>query len=228
MFFAHRSTQAEYFDQQGHSEDSVLEAYRELDRMNRFFAFTRPFRELLPRWLGEERCARLEILDVGAGTGLLGQSLSIWAQARGWSWRFTNLDSNPVAVRRCATPRAVIGSCLSLPFPDESFDLVVASQMTHHLSDKEVVVHLREAWRVTRDAVFVCDLHRIAALYAMLWICTLFLGVRSEMRNDALISVKRGFRRAELHRLATRAGLRAVQAKLSYGMRIVLRARKSA
>ena len=226
MFFRCRSTQAECFDLHERSEAAVLEEYRELDRMNRIFGFTRPFQEMLPPWLGNERCSRLEILDVGAGTGLLAQRLSEWAQRRNWTWRFTNLDSNPTAVRHCTMPQAVKGSCLSLPFADGSFDLVVASQMTHHLSDEEVVIHLREAWRVTRDAVFICDLHRNAGLYTMLWFSSLLLRLSRDIRGDALLSVKRGFRLAELHSLALKAGLDHVNVRLSYGSRIVLQARK--
>ena len=227
MFFARRSTQAEFFDLHGRSEVATLEAYRELDRMNRIFRFTRPFEELLPSWLGNESCARLEILDVGAGTGLLAEKLSEWAGRRGWAWRFTNLDSNPTAVRFCVSARTVSGSCLSLPFSDGSFDLVVASQMTHHLNDEEVVRHLREAWRVTRDAVFICDLHRNAGLYSMLWLSTLLLRVNGGVREDALLSVKRGFRGPELRGLALQSGLAGAKVKLSWGTRIVLQARKS-
>ena len=226
MFFARRSTQAEYFDLHGRSEVAILEAYRELNRMNRIFRFTRPFEELLPSWLGNARCARLEILDVGAGTGLLAENLTEWARERDWTWRFTNLDSNPTAIRHCAMPRTVSGSCLSLPFADDSFDLVVASQMTHHLSDEEVVIHLREAWRVTRDAVFICDLHRNAGLYSMLWLSTLLLRLNGGVREDALLSVKRGFREPELSGLALKAGLTSANVKLSWGTRIVLQARK--
>ena len=218
--------QAEYFDLHHQSESVALATYRDLDRMNRFFGFTRPFRELLPPWLGKERCSRLEVLDVGAGTGLLAQKLSEWAGRQGWTWRFTNLDSNPTAIRHCRMPSAVNGSGLALPFADGSFDLVVASQMTHHFNDEDVVVHLREAWRVTRDAVFICDLHRNAGLYSMLWLTTLLLCMDRDVREDALISVKRGFRSAELHRLALGAGLVGVEVKLSYGTRIVLQARK--
>jgi SAM-dependent methyltransferase len=227
MFFAHRSTQAEYFDLHAQSEATALETYRELDRMNRFYRFTRPFEEILPLWLGTERCSRLEILDIGAGTGLLAQRLSEWAEKRGWSWHFTNLDSNPTAVRFCMMPQVVSGSCLSLPFAERSFDLVLASQMTHHLNDEEVVIHLREAWRVTRDALFICDLHRNAGMYAMLWFSTILLRLKRDVRADALLSVKRGFRRRELCRFAVQAGLESVSVKLSYGTRIVLQARKT-
>ncbi len=170
MFFHERSTQAEYFDAPGLSEAGRAAALSELDRINRLCQFSHPFVSRLPSWLGKERCARLEILDVGAGTGLLGERLSGWARRRGWDWRFTNLDANPINLKPGSTAKNVTGSALQLPFADGSFDLVVASQMTHHLTDEQVVQHWREAWRVTRDAMFICDLHRNAGLYAMLWL----------------------------------------------------------
>lgn len=226
MFLGPRSTQAEYFDLPGRSESEMLAAFTDLDRVNRFFLFAKPFEEVLPRWLGEQRCRHLEFLDVGAGSGLLGQTLSQWAQARGWTWRFTNLDLNPVAPQLRRDARWVIGSALDLPFPNDSFDVVVASQMTHHLTDGEVVQHLREAWRVAREAVMISDLHRNAGLLAMLWLSTRLFGLSQPVREDALTSVRRGFQIDELRSLAQQAGLDGAHVWLYYGTRIILQARK--
>lgn len=226
MFFVRRSKQAEYFDLPGRPEPEMLEEFRDLDRLNRYFLFSRPFEEMLPRLLGNDRCARLDVLDVGAGTGLLGAKLSAWARKRGWDWRFTNLDANPLVLKTGQTPPPVIGSALALPFPDNSFDLVVASQMTHHLLDEEVVQHLREAWRVTRGALFISDLHRNIGLFVMLSLLPHFMGVSRSVKQDALISVKRGFHLAELRELAHQAGLPDAKISLYYGTRILLQARK--
>ena len=227
MFFRRRFTQAEYFDLPQRAETEVIRSFRDLDRLNRFFMFARPFQETLPRWLGPERCARLEALDIGAGTGLLSRQLSAWARNRGWEWRFTNLDSNPVGLREGSACRPVVASALDLPFSNGSFDVVLASQMTHHLADEQVIRHLQEAWRVTRDAVMVCDLHRNPGLYAILRLCTPLLGVSREVREDALVSVKRGFRLRELRDLANRAGLNDAKVWLYYGARVVLQTRKA-
>ncbi|HEX5399492.1 MAG TPA: methyltransferase domain-containing protein [Verrucomicrobiae bacterium] len=228
MFFRERSTQAEYFDAPGRPEAEMAAAFRELDRLNLIFRFSHPFVSRLPRWLGKERCRSLEILDVGAGTGLLGRRLSVWAQRRGWDWRFTNLDSNPVALKSGNAANRVFGSALQLPFADGSFDLVVASQMTHHLTDAEVVRHWREAWRVTRDGIFICDLHRNAGFYAMLWLMMRLMRADRVLREDEMISVKRGFRRREWRELAARAGIPNARVWLYYGTRIGLQARKGA
>ena len=226
MFLRQRSTQLEYFDLPDRSEAEVAVSFRDLNRVNSFFRFTHPFESVLPGWLGRGHCERLDILDVGAGTGLLAEKLTEWARARGWHWRFTNLDTNPVALKIGNQPDSVVGSALQLPFADASFDLVVASQMTHHLTDEQVVTHWREAWRVTRDAVFVCDLHRNAGLYALVWLTLHLLRANPSVREDGLISVRRGFRLGEWRELADRAGIAGATVWRYHGTRIVLQARK--
>ena len=226
MSLRQRSTQPEYLDSPDRTEAEVAAAFRDLNRANLLFRFSHPFEAILPRWLGKKKCERLDILDVGAGTGLLGKTLTEWARQQGWHWRFTNLDTNPVALKIGNQPDSVVGSALQLPFADGSFDLVIASQMTHHLTDEQVVTHWREAWRVTRDAVFICDLHRNALLYTLVWLALHLMRANRAMIEDGLISVRRGFRRDEWCKLADRAGIPGANIWRYHGTRIILQARK--
>ncbi len=226
MFFGRRSTQPEYFDLPDRAEAEIAASFRDLNRVNGLFRFSHPFEAVLPQWLGRANCERLNILDVGAGTGLLGQKLTEWARRQGWHWHFTNLDNNPVALKIGGQPDSVVGSALQLPFADGSFDLVVASQMTHHLTDEQVVTHWREAWRVTRDAIFISDLHRNAGLYMLVWLALHLLRAERTVLADGLISVRRGFRLAEWRQLAARADIPEANVWRYHGTRIVLQARK--
>src|SRR5205085_12125871 len=92
------------------------------------------------------------ILDLGAGDSWLGAQMESWARREfGWEWRMTNLDLNLVPLQLNSSTRNVVGSVLALPFVANSFDIVIASQMTHHLAgDAEVIQHFREANRVAR------------------------------------------------------------------------------
>src|SRR6266404_3845118 len=147
MFLSHRSKQAEYFD----SERPVAELvgfFQSLRHLNNLFAFGEPFQRLVPELLGHSNCVSLSMLDLGAGDGSLGKVLIDWAAQRGWSWRVTNLDSSFRALNLNREGRNVAGSATALPFGTGTFDLVVASQMTHHLMDSEAKQLLREAWRV--------------------------------------------------------------------------------
>ncbi len=225
MFLSHRATQAEYFDSE-RSASEVADFYASLNRVNRFFAFAHPFQRLLPQFLGENTCRRLQILDLGGGDGELSRLLNLWARQRGWDWRVINLDLCMQALSLAADTISVAGSALALPFRDASFDVVIASQMTHHFEDQHVLTHLREAWRVARAAVFLSDLHRSATLYGLVWLA---LRVRRYPRPfylDGLLSVRRGWRVAELQRLADQAGITGAKVRLSFGTRVLLQARK--
>jgi SAM-dependent methyltransferase len=227
MFLARRSVQAEYFDNPGRSLAEVAEGYRQLGRINRLFLFADPFQRLLSNWLGPEKCRELSVLDLGAGDGSLGRELTRWAARRRWVWHVTNLDVSPLALRLNGEGRNVVGSVLSLPFRDESFDVVIASQMTHHLRDEEAVTqHFREAWRVTRDAIFVSDVHRNVAMIALVWVSVHAARLSKEMRGDGVLSVRRSWRIHEWKALAAAAQIPHAHVWLYLGSRLILQARK--
>jgi ubiquinone/menaquinone biosynthesis C-methylase UbiE len=227
MFFPRRATQAEYFDSPDRTHAELVEGYASLARVNRWFWFSEPFQRLMPKFIGPENCKTLSILDLGAGDGMLGRVLSDWAKRRrGWDWQFTNLDVNADALALNPTGRNVVGSALNIPFPDRSFDVVVASQMTHHFSDEEVVQHLREAWRVAKRGIYFTDLHRSPVLYCLLKVMFSLRRFPKHFEQDGLLSVKRGFRIRELKALAHQAGIANAEVSLYYGTRVIIRAKK--
>jgi SAM-dependent methyltransferase len=225
MFLSRRSLQAEYFDTERPVAE-LAEFFRSLSRVNRLFAFAEPFQRLAPRLLGDSNCVSLSILDLGAGNGSLGTVLAEWAEKRGWNWRVTSLDISVRAMALNGHGWRVASSALKLPFRGESFDLVIASQMTHHLSDLEVQQLLREAWRVAHQAILLCDLHRNAVLYCILWLAFLFQCHPPSFRSDALLSVKRSWRTSEFQRLVLASGVTGAEVRRYYGARIVVQGRK--
>ena len=226
MFLGARSTQAEYFDSE-RSPQEVAAFFRTLARVNRLFVFAEPFQRFLPNLVQNcGGCRSLSILDLGAGDGSLGRSLSAWANRQNWQWRITNLDFNLSALRLCPDGQKVTASVLALPFRDSSFDVVVVSQMTHHLGDRHARAHLQEAWRVARRGILLSDLHRNIVLYATLWCVCRVLRAGRSFREDALLSVRRGWRVPELQKLAAQAGIPHAKVNLYFGARILLLASK--
>ena len=110
----------------------------------------------LPRLLNLQPHQRL--LDIGCGRASVLRLL----------WQRVPFDRPPVgldisrvmlrlagASRNGASPHLAQGSVTSLPFPQESFDVVVAGHIIKHLSDGGVADCLREVWRVlTPGGVF--------------------------------------------------------------------------
>jgi SAM-dependent methyltransferase len=93
------------------------------------------------------------VLDVGAGTGMF----TYW-----WSRRLpavTGLELSENMIERSAVPQLLqVGDAYDLPFPDDSFDVVFAASLLHHL--ERPVDALREMRRVARRGVAICEPNR--------------------------------------------------------------------
>lgn len=227
MSFRERATQPEHFDDASRTFDEFRLGYAQLARVNRLFRLDDPYTRLMSQWLGKQNCRRLSILDLGAGDGWLGNAMSRWAERRGWRWQVTNLDLNPVPLQLNRGGINIAASALALPFADASFDLVIASQMTHHFnSDREVIQHFREAWRVAGQGIFLTDMRRNVFLYGMLLVVLPLLRIDGKMREDGLLSVRKSWRAKEWRRLARSAGLGDARVSNYFGSRIILAARK--
>src|SRR6185369_4138189 len=208
MLFRKRATTPEYFDDPARTFAEISNGYRELARVNRLFHAADPYTRVLARWLGHDRCRKLSILDIGAGDGWIGNEMARWARELGWDWRIVNLDFNAASLSLNRAASNVVGSALALPFRDNSFDIVIASQMAHHLdAEADVLRHMREAWRVARHGIFLTDLHRSAFLYAMLWTALGVLRISPQMARDGLLSVRRSWTRHEWEELARRSAI---------------------
>ena len=158
---------------------------------------------------------------------LIGESIVRRDRATGWAWQVTNLDLNLHALRLNAKLGSVADSVLALPFRYGSFDVVIASQMTHHLiSVPDIIQHFREAWRITKQALVLSDLHRNAGFHALVRLVVHALGLSPELRSDELLSVRHGIRFPKWEDLTRPAGISRARNWLHLSARIMLEARK--
>lgn len=131
---------------------------------------------------------RETVLDVGAGTGHLGEAF----RARGH--RVVAVDASSNMLRRNPAPFLCLADAGRLPFPDGAFDVSVEANLLHHLPDP--VAALREMARVSRLGVGLVEPNRYhppMALFSLL--------VAEERRGLRFCA-------RHLRRLAESAGLR--------------------
>lgn len=93
-------------------------------------------------------------LDFGSGEGWMTRGLVRSGLVR----RVVPVD---VQLRRGSRVRPVLYDGARLPFPDRSFDLVLAADVLHHCPDPAAC--LREALRVSRDLFLLKDHNRSSA-----------------------------------------------------------------
>jgi SAM-dependent methyltransferase len=201
---------AELLDNPAADPATVAESLRNIARANRWFGGAAAVRFGLRRVLVDiRRGTSLSLLDLGTGLGDLPKVAVRWGAARGIQIVPVGLELNRSAAalarsRGLATAVACAGTP---PVRDKSVDVVLLSQVAHHLTGDSVVYLFRTCDRLARHAVIVADLRRHALAARSFWCGARLLGFDRVTLTDGLTSIRRGFSRGELLSLMMLAGV---------------------
>jgi SAM-dependent methyltransferase len=190
----------------------VTESLRNIGRANRWFGGAWAVRHGLGRVLGGvPRGAELTVADLGTGLGDLPRAAIRWGARRGLRLRAVALERSPVAARLAqgAGVPCVIGCAGALPFRDKSVDVVLVSQVAHHLAADSAVRLFRACDRLARRGVVVADLRRGPLGPLAFWVGARALRFDPVTVADGITSLRRGYTRDELRTLLAAAGVRA-------------------
>lgn len=205
---------------------------RDIRFINRFAGDNRALKKTLLREIEKENPAEFSVLDVGAGSGELLRTIAAFARKTKRKANLFGLELNERSARAIleesenfAEIKSVRADALLAPFADGAFDYAICSLFTHHFADENAVKILTEMNRVARRGVFVIDLHRHPAAYALYKIFCVVFRVSRLVREDGSLSILRSFKPAELKLLARKASLENVSVKRHFPFRLVLRSK---
>ncbi len=201
---------AELHDDPAASPAAVTESLRNISRANRWFGGAAAVRFGLDRTLGTvPPGSTLSLLDMGTGLGDLPAAAVRWGALRGIHIMPVALELNRVAARlacKAGLPTAV--ACAGTPpVREKSVDVVLVSQLAHHLTAASVVRLFRTCDRLARRAVIVADLRRDRLAGPAFWCGARLLSFDPVTVADGMTSIRRGFSRRELQTLLVRAGI---------------------
>jgi hypothetical protein len=202
---------AELLDDPAADPVTVAQSLRNIARANRWFGGAAAVRFGLGRALGGiHRGASLSLLDLGTGLGDLPKVAVRWGAARGIRLAPVGLELNraAAALARSSGLATAVACAGEPPVRDKSVDVVLLSQVAHHLTTESVVHLFRTCDRVARRAVIVADLRRHALATPSFWCGARLLGFDPVTLTDGITSIRRGFSRVELLELMAQAGVR--------------------
>ncbi len=205
-----RSQEREIIDDLNVSGPVVDQTLRELGMINRLLGGNQISVSAFKKIVEKEE--KLTLADVGCGGGDIIISMSKWAGNHKLAVSFVGIDANPniikYAKQRTAGCSNITFQTLNI-FSDEfkymTFDIIHCCLFIHHFTNQELAGLFRQFRSQARIGVIINDLHRHPMAYwSIKWLTTLFS--KSEMvRNDAAISVARGFRKSELEAILEQA-----------------------
>jgi methyltransferase family protein len=214
---------AELLDDPAADPVTVAQSLRNIARANRWFGGAAAVRFGLGRTLGgTPRGTSLSLLDLGTGLGDLPKAAVRWGAARGIRLVPVGLELNRAAasLARSSGLATAVACAGEPPVRDKSVDVVLLSQVAHHLTTESVVHLFRTSDRVARRAVIVADLRRHALATPSFWCGARLLGFDPVTLTDGITSIRRGFSRLELLELMAQAGVKG-QVDQRPGFRLV-------
>ena len=228
--FEKRSYQLERIDTGDYTPAEFERFLREIRFINRVLGDRLALKKTLLRRIEKSDLQKFSVLDVGAGSGELLQTIALYGRRTNRAAQLCGLDLHEISAKsiyaesvKFAEISAVRGDGLKLPFADRSFDYAICSLFTHHLTDENVVRLLTEMRRVSNSGVFVIDLHRHRAAYLLYKVFCAAFRISPLVREDGLLSILRSFKPLELHALGESAGLENVRVERYFPFRLVLR-----
>lgn len=211
-----RSRQEEQMDAPDLDPAVYERVLHDLARVNRWTFTAWPSIAFLNRAIGSAK--RFRLLDVGFGDGDVLRAIARWARRRGIEAELVGVDLNEksLAAARHATPAALridyrAGDYLDQPEP---FDFIISSQVTHHMTDAQLMTFLRHMEAKARVGWLICDLHRHGFAHWGFPILARLLRVHRIVREDGQLSIARSFRRQDWIDLLAEAGISADQVRI--------------
>ncbi len=217
---------AELLDADAGTTAEVAVSLRDLDHINRWFGGISTSQALLAHIAHAARLDRLSVLEVAAGSGNTARAVERRLSKQGILVDLTLLDRAPSHLAggshsgsRVSKAVLVAGDALTLPFRDNSFDVVSCNLFVHHLMPPQVEQFIAEGLRVCRHALVINDVSR-----SWLHLGFVYLGLplfRSRITwNDAPASVRQAYTANEMKTFLTRSAAAKVDVRGYFLFRI--------
>lgn len=161
-----------------------------------------------------EKKRELVICEIGCGGGDNMIAIQKWCTTRNISVRFIGIDINPfcieVATAKLAGLNAtlILADYITVGFEEGKPDYIFSSLFCHHFTDGDLVRMLKWIKQHAGMGFFINDLHRNLLAYHSIKILTHFFSRSYLVKNDAPLSVLRGFSKEEWAILLETSGIK--------------------
>ena len=170
------------------------------------------------------RNTHLSIAEIGCGGGDNLRAIKNFLDGQNVSYTLTGIDIKKecidFAIQNAPTPvNWLCSDYRNVVWPENKPDIIFTSLFCHHFTDDELVAQLQWLRQNSRLGFFINDLHRHPLAYYSISIITRLFSRSYLVKNDAPLSVKRGFTAPEWQQLLKRAGITNYSLKWKWAFR---------
>lgn len=208
-----RSEEIEIMDDLSISGEVVDQTLRELNTINKRLGGNQ-ISVLAFKRLVEKTNKKVTLADLGCGGGDIMTEMANWCRKKKIDASFVGIDANPniiaYAEKNTESYSEITYQSINIfseTFTSQKFDLIHCCLFIHHFTSEQLVALFKQFKAQSRIGVIINDLHRHQLAYRSISLLTGLFSKSAMVKNDAAVSVARGFKRRELEEILSRAGI---------------------
>ncbi|MEM6644492.1 MAG: methyltransferase domain-containing protein [Bacteroidota bacterium] len=207
-----RSTEIEIMDDLEISGPVVDQTLKELNTINKTLGGNQISISAFKRIAKGQQ--QLTLADLGCGGGDIMLQIAKWCRRARIKLSCLGVDANPniiaYAKENTKSHQEISYQPLNIfsqEFQQMKFDIVHCCLFLHHFTDEQLIKIFKTLKSQANIGVIINDLHRHPVAYWSIKALTYVFSRSTMVRNDAAVSVARGFKRSELIRILEQAGI---------------------
>ena len=224
--FQHRSSGKELLDGVGIPFEDITMNLEELDFINSNLGGHTITVSGFKVLAGKKK--NISVCEIGCGGGDNLKALSSYCNKNKIKAAFTGIDINPDCIDYANSSwdegdvNFIVSDYRLMQFGMIKPDIIFSSLFCHHFNEEELVEMIQWMQQNVSIGFFINDLHRHPVAYYFIRYMTKFFSKSYLVRNDAPLSVLRGFRRNEWKEIFRRAGISKYSIRWKWAFRYLV------
>jgi SAM-dependent methyltransferase len=204
-----RSNLKEFEDNYSGDPSVLNDSIRYFEKANRYLGNNWFIKKYLSGFISSDH---VSILDYGTGAGYLPRCLSCWLSNKNISSHILGVDNKPEFIQKAEELSKGFSdikfTCANSPGSiTGKFDVVIVSQMIHHLAPEEAANFFKQLHHIAGKGIIISDLIRSRPVYWMVKGIVYASTSNPINRNDGPLSVLRAYTDVEMKEILGKAGI---------------------
>jgi 2-polyprenyl-3-methyl-5-hydroxy-6-metoxy-1,4-benzoquinol methylase len=228
MSMKERSYEKELLDQDDIPFNDILVNLRELNTINAMLGGHNATRRGINFFLKKiPDTNSLTIAEIGCGGGDNLLAIDHFLQRKKRKALFIGIDIKADCIKFASQHAPTNSTWICSDYrktiwPDKNPDIIFSSLFCHHFTDEQLTEQLNWLKENSRVGFFINDLHRNFFAYSSIKLLTKIFSKSYLVKNDAPLSVKRGFKKKDWIKLLSAAGISNYRIKWQWAFRYLI------